>query len=89
MEPQVNKLIGLDNIERSAEDEQILNEAFSIAFNTPTGIKVLEYLRSISIETVAEKTIKPRRMIELSVEMASKRNGFKRYVSQKARQLNV
>ena len=53
MEHQVKKLIGLDNIERSAEEEQILNEAFTIAFNTPTGVKVLEYLRSISIETVA------------------------------------
>jgi len=51
METQNNKLIGLDNIERTAEDEQMLNEAFSIAFNTPTGVKVLEYLRSISIET--------------------------------------
>lgn len=52
MSQEVNNLIGLDNIQRSAEEEQSLNESFSIAFSTPTGLKVLEYLRAISIETV-------------------------------------
>ena len=61
----VDKLIGLDNLERSAEDEQNLNDSFSVAFNTPTGAKVLEYLRSISIETVAGPQISQEHLMHL------------------------
>ena len=38
MDKTPNKLVGLDNYQRSAEDEQKINDSFSIAFTAPTGI---------------------------------------------------
>lgn len=46
-------LVGLDNYTRSAEKETELNNIFQSLFSQPNGIKVLEYLKSITIEAVA------------------------------------
>ena len=48
-----NYLIGLDNFQRSADDEQQLNTLFTSCFITENGKKILEYLISITIESVA------------------------------------
>jgi|TARA_R110002020_G_scaffold280715_1_gene496509 hypothetical protein len=65
MPDKQKNLIGLDNIERSPESEQSLNESFSIAFSTATGLKVLEYLRGITIETVGGPSINKDHLMHL------------------------
>jgi len=51
---QKNKaLIGLDNFKRSSDDEEKLNSAFTALFSTDIGVSVLQYLKSITIESVA------------------------------------
>lgn len=65
MSQEKNRLIGLDNIERDALDEQQLNDSFAVAFSSPTGLKVLEYLRSISIETVGGPNIDQQHLMHL------------------------
>ena len=65
MENTSKNLIGLDSFERSAEDEQTLNEAFAIAFKSPTGVKIIEYLRAITIETVGGPQIDNNHLLHL------------------------
>ena len=51
---QKNKaLIGLDNFKRSSDDEEKLNSACTALFSTDIGLSVLQYLKSITIESVA------------------------------------
>ena len=55
---QKNKaLIGLDNFKRSSDEEEKLNSAFSALFSTDVGASVLQYLKSITIESVAGSEI--------------------------------
>ena len=50
---QKNKaLIGLDNFKRGSDEEQNLNSAFSALFGTDIGLSVLQYLKSITIDSV-------------------------------------
>ena len=50
---QKNKaLIGLDNFKRSSDEEENLNSAFSALFGTDIGLSVLQYLKSITIDSV-------------------------------------
>lgn len=54
MKSEQNKaLIGLDNFKRGSEEEQKLNTVFESVFTSPNGALVLQYLRQITIETVA------------------------------------
>ena len=51
---QKNKaLIGLDNFKRSSDDEEKLNSAFTALFGTDIGMSVLQYLKAITIDSVA------------------------------------
>lgn len=65
MESKSNNLIGLDNLQRPAEEEQQLNDTFAVVFGDPAGAKVLEYLRSISIETVGGPNIDQQHLMHL------------------------
>ena len=50
---QKNKaLIGLDNFKRGSDEEENLNSAFSALFGTDIGLSVLQYLKSITIDSV-------------------------------------
>tara|TARA_R100000544_G_C2178595_1_gene35753 strand:+ start:177 stop:467 length:291 start_codon:yes stop_codon:yes gene_type:complete len=65
MDKTPSKLVGLDNYERRVEDEQKINDSFSIAFTAPTGIEVLKYLRSITLEAVAGPNVEPSHLQHL------------------------
>ena len=55
----------IDGYVRSAEDEQILNKHFANVFKGDEGKKVLNYLQSITIETVAGPNIDSNRLFHL------------------------
>ncbi len=46
-------VVGPDGRERSVDADKRINEAFAETFRSPAGKKVLEYLRSITINAVA------------------------------------
>ena len=48
-----NNLVGLDNYTRPAEQETELNSLFLNVLNTKNGQKLMNYLKSITIEAVA------------------------------------
>ena len=50
---QNKALIGLDNFKRSSEEETKLNMVFTSVFSSTSGKQVLQYLKSITIDTVA------------------------------------
>ena len=50
---QNKALIGLDNFKRSSEEETKLNMVFTSVFGSTSGKQVLQYLKSITIDTVA------------------------------------
>jgi hypothetical protein len=52
-EKKPNKLIGLDNIQRSPKDEENLNTLFYKMFSTDGGSFILKYLKSLTLEAVA------------------------------------
>ena len=52
MVKKVSRVIGLDNVERDVLEEQGLNSMFSIAMTTPTGIAILKYLKSLTLDSV-------------------------------------
>lgn len=45
--------MGADGIERTLAMERRINEAFAAVFDSAAGTKAIEYLRSITINTVA------------------------------------
>jgi hypothetical protein len=53
MSEQNKALIGLDNFKRGSEEETKLNDVFKTLFSTPIGVEVLQYLKSITIDSVA------------------------------------
>ncbi len=53
MKSASNNLVGLDNYTRPAEQETELNSLFLNVFNTKNGQKLMNYLKSITIEAVA------------------------------------
>ena len=51
---QKNKaLIGLNNFKRGSDEEEKLNSVFTALFSTDIGVSVLQYLKSITIDSVA------------------------------------
>lgn len=48
----MSKHLGLDSYPRSREDDETISLNVKALFQTPTGIEVLKYLRSITIEAV-------------------------------------
>ena len=52
-----NKFIGIDGIQRSKEKDNIISSNMLSAFSTPSGKETLNYLRSITIESVAGPNI--------------------------------
>lgn len=52
MSEQNKALIGLDNFKRGSDEEENLNSAFSALFGTDIGLSVLQYLKSITIDSV-------------------------------------
>lgn len=57
MKPKPNRIVGLDNFERSPDEETRLNFIFESVFKTDAGAEVLKYLRQITIEAVAGSEI--------------------------------
>ena len=53
MKSASNNLVGLDNYTRPAEQETELNSLFLNVLNTKNGQKLMNYLKSITIEAVA------------------------------------
>lgn len=53
MKTKPNRIVGLDNFERSPEEETRLNFVFESVFKTDAGADILKYLRMITIEAVA------------------------------------
>ena len=53
MKSASNNLVGLDNYTRPAEQETELNSLFLNFLNTKNGQKLMNYLKSITIEAVA------------------------------------
>ena len=53
MKAKPNRIVGLDNFERSPEEETRLNFVFESVFKTDAGADILKYLRMITIEAVA------------------------------------
>ena len=51
------KVTSIDGHNRSAEREKEINDHFLTTFSAPSGKKVLQYLRSITIESVAGPNI--------------------------------
>ena len=54
---QNKALIGLDNFKRGSEEEAKLNMVFTSVFGSTSGKQVLQYLKSITIDTVAGSEI--------------------------------
>lgn len=52
-EKKVKTLIGLDGLKRQPDQEEALNAVARALFSTDAGKQFLNYLRSITIETVA------------------------------------
>jgi len=48
----MQKHLGLDNFVRSKADDQKISKDIQALFKTPNGKQVLQYLRSITIESV-------------------------------------
>lgn len=57
MAKETNILIGLDGYKRAKQDEESLNLLFQSIFNKKEGKAILNYLRSITIESVAGSDI--------------------------------
>ena len=55
-------LIGLDGMERTADQEEALNAVARALFTSEAGKQFLIYLRSISIETVAGPEIDDKQL---------------------------
>ena len=53
MKSASNNLVGLDNYTRPVEQETELNSLFLNVLNTKNGQKLMNYLKSITIEAVA------------------------------------
>jgi len=51
------KVTSIDGHNRSTEREKEINDHFVTTFSAPSGKKVLQYLRSITIESVAGPNI--------------------------------
>ena len=66
---QKNKaLIGLDNFKRGSDEEENLNSAFSALFGTDIGLSVLQYLKSITIDSVGGPEISDNSLRHLEVQ---------------------
>jgi len=57
MKAKPNRIVGLDNFERSPDEETRLNFIFESVFKADAGAEVLKYLRQITIEAVAGSEI--------------------------------
>jgi len=53
MVKKITNCIGLDNRERPLVEEQSLNSMFATSMTTPTGNAIVNYLKSITLESVA------------------------------------
>jgi len=60
---QRNNYVGIDGIQRNKESDEIISKNVSAIFDTPTGKEVLNYLRSISIESVNGPIIEPNQLM--------------------------
>ncbi|MAT23322.1 MAG: hypothetical protein CML86_07475 [Rhodobiaceae bacterium] len=62
MKAKPNRIVGLDNFERSPDEETRLNFIFESVFKTDAGAEVLKYLRMITIEAVAGSEISDQQL---------------------------
>ena len=51
------KHLGVDGFPRSKDSDEIISKNVLSLFNTPNGIEVLKYLKSITIEAVSGSNI--------------------------------
>lgn len=61
-EKKVKTLLGLDGIERTPDQEEALNAVSRALFTSEAGKTFLNYLRSITIETVAGPEIDDKQL---------------------------
>ena len=60
---QRNSYVGIDGIQRTKELDEIISKNVSAVFDTPAGKEVLNYLRSITIESVNGPIIEPNQLL--------------------------
>ena len=65
MKSASNNLVGLDNYTRPAEQETELNSLFLNVLNTKNGQKLMNYLKSITIEAVAGSEVSDKTLRHL------------------------
>ena len=51
------KHLGVDGVPRSKDSDEIISKNVLSLFNTPNGIEVLKYLKSVTIEAVSGSNI--------------------------------
>ena len=60
---QRSSYVGIDGIHRTKESDEIISKNVSAVFDTPAGKEVLNYLRSITIESVNGPIIEPNQLL--------------------------
>ena len=60
---QRNSYVGIDGIQRTKESDEIISKNVSAVFDTPAGKEVLNYLRSITIESVNGPIIETNQLL--------------------------
>ena len=60
---QRNSYVCIDGIQRTKESDEIISKNVSAVFDTPAGKEVLNYLRSITIESVNGPIIEPNQLL--------------------------